>query len=169
MLKYIDPHFKRYTSLDRGSDERQYCAPGVDLPIATIMRSKYGQFPKYHTSLDDLVLVTPRGLEGGFCALRQALEVIEANVHPKVTVCCEPQLGWRGLYQNLSAKYSRAGVKDMMNVISYCDGKRNLIDIADIVGQPAAKVSQYVDLLSSAGLVSTRRLQDRPTEGSAAM
>jgi aminopeptidase-like protein len=37
VLKNIDPNYKKYTWFDRGSDERQYCAPGMDLPIASIM------------------------------------------------------------------------------------------------------------------------------------
>ena len=42
ILKWIDKNFKSYSWLERGSDERQYCAPGIDLPIASIFRTKYG-------------------------------------------------------------------------------------------------------------------------------
>ena len=152
VLKYIDPNFKHYTWLDRGSDERQYCAPGIDLPIATIMRSKYGEYPEYHTSLDDLTLVTPYGLAGGFKAIQQALEVIENNVKLQTTVCCEPQLGKRGLYPTLSTKGSHDQVRMIINLISYCDG-RTLLEISELIDEPVKHVLEVLQPLIKQGLI----------------
>tara|TARA_Y100000294_G_C8555399_1_gene337000 strand:- start:1646 stop:2326 length:681 start_codon:yes stop_codon:yes gene_type:complete len=140
VLKHIDPNFKRYTWLDRGSDERQYCAPGVDLPIATIMRSKYGEYPEYHTSLDNLDLVSPTSLEGGYNILKKSIEVIEKNVTPKVTVLCEPQLGKRSLYPTISTEDTHHEVKTMMDMITYCDGNNTLLDISNIINVPMWKI-----------------------------
>jgi aminopeptidase-like protein len=153
VLKYFAPDFKRYNYLDRGSDERQYCAPGIDLPIASIMRSKYSAYPEYHTSLDDLSLVTPDGLEGGFMALRKAIEVIECNLRPVVTMLCEPQLGKRGLYPTLSTKSTGDEVRVMMDMIAYCDGIHTLLDIAEIIKAPMWELLPIYAKLAKCGLL----------------
>jgi aminopeptidase-like protein len=147
VLKHTDPDFIRYTWLDRGSDERQYCAPGVDLPIASIMRSKYGEYPEYHTSLDNLELVTPTGLQGGYDALRKAIEIIEKNDHLKSTVLGEPQLGKRGIYPTLSTKDSGKQVRSMMNMLSYCDGNKSLLEIAELIDEPFWGLTTIADQL----------------------
>ena len=137
VLKHTDPEFKRYTWLERASDERQYCAAGIDLPIATISRSIYGRYPEYHTSLDDLSVITQSGLEGGYTALKKAIEIIEQNVYLKNTVLCEPQLSKWGLYPtSISTKVSGLQVRTMMNLISYCDGQHSLLKIAELINEP---------------------------------
>jgi aminopeptidase-like protein len=153
VLKHIDPSFKRYSWLDRGSDERQYCAPGVDLPIASITRSKYVEYPEYHTSLDDLDFVTPAGLQGGFDALRQAIEVIENDWKVRATVLCEPQLGKRGLYPTLGTKESGMQVRAMMNFITYADGTRTILEIADLIGESHHRLVAMMAPLADAGLI----------------
>lgn len=132
VLRFIDPDFVQYSWADRGSDERQYCAPHVDLPIASILRSKFLSYDEYHTSLDDLeTVVTEKGLAGGFEAIRCALEVIENNVYPNVTVLCEPQMGRRGLYPNISDQRNYKNTNLMMNLVSHSDGQMSLLEIAD--------------------------------------
>lgn len=157
VLKNFDPHYKAYTWLDRGSDERQYCAPGIDLPIASIMRSKYMEYPEYHTSLDDLEnVVTPEGLNGGYWALRRAIEAIERNKKYTVTVLCEPQMGKRGLFPTLSIKKSR-DVRLLMDLISLLDGESTLIDIAEYLMVPVWHLYDLVESLENHGLVKVHQ------------
>ena len=158
ILKSIDPNYKKYSWLDRGSDERQYCAPGIDLPIATIMRSKYGEYPEYHTSLDDLGnVVTKEGLYGGLIALVKSLEAIENNVFPKVTTLCEPQLGKRNLYHDISTKTFQDRFKLINDIIGCSDGKTSLIDMAEYFCCPIWKLYSVINLLSEKGVINLKR------------
>jgi len=154
VLRHIAPDFKQYNFLDRGSDERQYCSPGVDLPVVSIMRSKYGEYPEYHTSFDNLELVTPEGLEGGFKALQRALECMEHDVVPKCTITCEPQLGKRGLYPTLSTRESAYQVRTLTNLLAYADGHTSLLDVAERIKMPLWELVPLVRQLSDQGLLT---------------
>jgi aminopeptidase-like protein len=136
ILKHRGFAYKAYSFLDRGSDERQYCSPGVDLPVIGFCRSKYGTYPEYHTSLDNLSLITAQGLEGSYDFIQLWIEMIEAHCYPKIRTLCEPQLGKRGLYPTLSTLESARIVQKMLNVITYSDGSRSLLEIADYIGAP---------------------------------
>lgn len=159
-LKHIYPDFKRYKWSDRGSDERQYCSPGIDLPISSILRTKYGEYDEYHTSLDNLIdVVTPEGLNGGFYAIKHAIEILEHNTYPQVNVLCEPQLGKRGLYPTLSTKSSGNDVRLMMDLLTWSDGKTSLLDIADLCETPIWTLYPLVETLVEHGLIN---LFDQP-------
>ena len=153
VLKRHAPDLVEYSYLDRGSDERQYCSPGVDLPVASIMRTRYNSYPEYHTSLDDLTLVTPSGLEGGFDALRRTIELIERNHVYQVTTPCEPQLGKRGLYPTLSTRGAGFLVRSMTNMLAYADGTRDLVDLAGHIGVSADEAVETAEKLAAAGLL----------------
>ena len=154
VLSWINPKFIIYSWLDGASDGRQYCAPGIDLPIASILRTKFGEYPEYHTSLDNLEnVVTPEGLNGGYWALRKALELIERNKKFKVTVLGEPQMGKRDLYPTLSTKNNNKGTRFMRNFISLCDGKTSLLDIANRMKVPAWDLYDLIDKLKSHKLI----------------
>lgn len=153
VLRWSQPTFRRYSFLDRGSDERQYCSPGVDLPVCSIMRTKYGEYPEYHTSLDDLTLVTPSGLQGAYDVYRQCLTLLEHNETLRMTVPCEPQLGKRGLYPTLSTRSSAADVAKIGNLVAYADGTRDLVALADAIEQPAWELLDLVARLKHNGLL----------------
>jgi aminopeptidase-like protein len=147
------PDHVEYSYLDRGSDERQYCSPGVDLPVASIMRTRYNSYPEYHTSLDDLSLVTPGGLEGAFEALIKTINLIEHNHVYRATTPCEPQLGKRGLYPTLSTRGAGYAVRAMTNMLAYADGTRDLVDLASFIGIGAEEAIENAEKLVKAGLL----------------
>ena len=155
VLKWVDPKFKEYSWFDRGSDERQYCSPGIDLPVASIFRTKYGEYSEYHTSLDDLKnVVTPNGLDGGYWALRKSIEAIENNKKYEVTTLCEPQMGKRGLYPTISIKDRYEKTKLTMDFLSLCDGNTTLLEIAESLNLPIWELYELSNKLKSHNLIT---------------
>ena len=154
VLTFNCPNFNKYSWLDRGSDERQYCSPGVDLPISSITRSKYGEYPEYHTSLDNFDLVTEKGLNESLQVYLKCIDIFEKNrVKPKIKVLCEPQLGKRGLYPTISTKESSRTVRNIMNFISYCDGKNTILDISNLCGLDFFESYGYYEKMNENGLI----------------
>jgi aminopeptidase-like protein len=146
VLRHLAPDFISYSFLDRGSDERQYCFPGVDLPVASVMRTKYNEYPEYHTSLDNLDVISPDGLAGALNAYRRIISLIENNVYFRVTNLCEPQLGRHALYPDLQRKDISGDVVPILNILAHADGERDLIGLCDIA---SVEFSQALDLLGA--------------------
>lgn len=146
--------FSDYDFLHRGSDERQYCAPGVDLPIVTFCRSKFHEYSEYHTSADNLSYISPEGLYGAYEVMKKVIVCLEYNEYYRVQVLCEPQLGKRGLYPTISQKGSYDGVQAMMDFLAYADGKNDLIDISQKIGISIDELIVFVDKLLENKLIS---------------
>ena len=153
VLEDLGEPYVEYSWLDRGSDERQYCSPGVDLPIGSLMRTKYGEYLEYHTSLDDMNVISPEGLSGGLQLIVNSINILESNAYFKNLLPCEPHLGKRGLYPTTSTKLSDQEVRDQMNVISFLDGKHDLISIANICNVKYSYVQTLIQKLERLGLV----------------
>lgn len=163
VLKHEAGEFHLYNWLDRASDESNYCAPGIDLPVASVMRSKYDEYPEYHTSLDDLEhVVTPRGLGQSFALYQQMIQLIENHCYPRTRVLGEPQLGRRGLYPSISKKGSTASVRSMLDILSLSDGMNSSIDLADKVGLPSWQVDDMLSVLESHALIDRCRQPSLP-------
>ena len=124
--------FKTYSFLKRGSDERQYNSPGVDLPIASVFRTKYGEYPEYHTSLDDFNVVTQKGVNGGYKVVKKAINILLNKIIPISTILCEPQMSKKGLYSILNRK-DKLNYIDLKNFIQYADGKNDLDSISKYI------------------------------------
>ncbi len=157
VLNHTQPDFVKYTYLDRGSDERQYCSPGVDLPIASIMRTKYGAYDEYHTSLDDLDYISPAGLYGAYEALKKSIICLENNQIYQATVLCEPQMGKRNLRPTLGAsKTMDIDIRLMMDILVYADGKSDLLAISEKLNHPLWRIVDIVQVLLKEGLLAKK-------------
>ena len=117
------------------------------------MRSKYRTFPEYHTSLDNLDLVTPKDYRVDFIGAYRLFRVMERNKVYRIECFGEPQLGKRGLYPTISTKDSYRQVNDMINLLAVAHGTNDLIDISNIIQVPAEQLYSIIDKLVAADLI----------------
>lgn len=153
VLRFHYPNYKRYPFLISGSDERRYQSPGVDIPLVCFSRSLYGEYPEYHTSADNLSLISPDGLQGSFDVMTSCITALENNATYKAIIPCEPQLGKRGLYPSVSRKGQYGEVLKIKNFLSYADGNNDLIDISNIIGVPVNELLNLVTILKNNDLI----------------
>ena len=142
-----------------GYDERQYCSPGFDLPVGSLMRTPHGQFPEYHTSADNLEFVKPAALADSFQKCLAIVEVLErnktyVNQNPK----CEPRLGPRGLYRTTGGHTGSGPIKEMpiLWTLNLSDGAHSLLDIAERSDLPFSDIAQAAEALEGCGLLQEK-------------
>jgi len=145
---------KGYSFLFRGSDERQYCAPGIDLPVCGFSRSKFGEYKEYHTSADNLKIISNKSLNNSLKVLKTIIDAFETGLYPKAKIKGEPQLSKYNLYPTISQKgvrnkgnFSKQEFIDRCNVLAYADGKNNLFDISKTINLSLEKLILEIKLL----------------------
>ena len=164
ILKYRFPEYNHYPFLNRGSDERQYNMPGVDIPICGIYRSKSNEYEQYHTSLDNMDFVSVKALGDSFDFILDLIFVLEHNTIYKNLCLCEPQLGKRGLYPKTSSRGSSKaeGHFKTIDFLAYTDGTHDLIAVANIIGLSFIDTFTIAEKLENAGLIeNTNKLQGK--------
>jgi aminopeptidase-like protein len=145
-----------------GYDERQLCSLGFDLPAGRLTRSVNGGYPQYHTSADDLSLITPTALQLSLEACQRIVDVIESNqryvnLKPKG----EPRLGARGLYGALGGSEPAAHQYAMLWILNQSDGAHSLLDIARKSGLAFSVIREAASALETVGLLRKTRRRTR--------
>ncbi len=145
--------YKIFSFLERGSDERQYNSPGIDLPISSIFRSKYGTFPEYHTSLDNFDFVTLKGLTGGFKVAKTAINILLNYIIPKNKILCEPHMIKYKIFPSISSKNNNTNIIKYIDFLQYADGKNTIQEISKKIKLNTKKTLQIYNLLKKKNLV----------------
>ncbi len=144
---------KIYSFLKRGFDERQYNSPGIDLPIASIFRSKYHEYKEYHTSMDDFNLVTKKGLLGGYNIAKCAIEILLKKIIPTNNIMCEPLMSKRNLYPTMSNIQKNYSIK-YLDFLQYSDGKNDIEDISRKIKLNKNKCLKILKILNSKKIIN---------------
>lgn len=155
VLRQLDPASRIIDFDPYGYDERQLCSPGFNLPVGRLNRSINDGYPQYHSSADDLSLITAQALERSLAACQAVAEVIEGdrrylNLKPKG----EPRLGKRGLYGSTGGSSPARTELAMLWVLNQSDGGPSLLDIAQRSGLDFDTIRAAARALEEAGLLS---------------
>jgi aminopeptidase-like protein len=162
-----------------GSDERQFSSPAFRIPVGTICKDKYYEYPYYHTSLDNLEFISPEALIQTLQIYLFAIEKLEQNrIYRSLVPYGEPMLGKRGLYPKLGGSIKQRAANlhlphemrpyqvseenilygselDAIRwVLFYSDGQTSLLDIAEQVGVPMKQLYDTAENLVQHGLLT---------------
>ena len=150
------PDFKIEDFFPTGSDERQYCSPYYNLPVASLMRTRYAKYKEYHTSADNKSIMDFEGMNTFVNFYNKILIDLE-YIHKYLVVDGrgEPFLRGHNLYQSLGAKKQ---IPQMTNIILWAlnssTGDCDTLDIAISTGSELSDVYQVCELLCDKGLLN---------------
>ena len=153
--KYNHYNYKKFSYLKRGSDERQYCAPLFNLPFCTLMRTRFGDFKEYHTSFDNLNFISSKALENSYQMFLKLISLLEKNKTFISKVKGEPFLHKYNLKSEISGfnKPLKSETKTILDLIAYCDGKNDLIDISKIIKKDFLLLLKLSKMLVKLGIL----------------
>jgi aminopeptidase-like protein len=138
-----------------GYDERQFCSPGIDLPVGCFMRTPHGEYAEYHTSADDLRLVRASSLADSLAMVLDVIDVIERNqTYVNTQPYCEPRLGKYGLYRSVGGGSASDYQMALLWLLNMSDGRHTVLDIAARARLPWATIKDALDALCGAGLLA---------------
>jgi len=145
-----------------GYDERQFNSPGINLPVGCLMRTPFGRYPQYHTSADNLELVTGAALAHALAVCTAAIDEMDlVQTFMNLAPNCEPQLGRRGLYDDIGGDNDRKSAQlALLWLLSYSDGNHSTLDISEKSGLSLEILDRAAARLQAADLLRPDRNQN---------
>ncbi len=154
VVRAIDANARVVEFSPYGYDERQFCSPGIDLPVGRLTRSPNGAYPEYHSSADNLDLIRPGALAESFLALTRMIRQVDSNrLLRSLNPHCEPRLGKRGLFRNVGGGSPAQREEAMLWLLNQADGLHGLNDVGAASGIPISVLSEAAAALTAAGLL----------------
>jgi aminopeptidase-like protein len=154
-------YFKNVPFFPRGSDEKQYCSAQLNLPVGSLMRTMYDEYPEYHTSLDNKDFISFEAMAESVKVYFNVVRVLENNyIWDNTVECCVPMLGKRGLFSSVSNASNALNMQEqeeftdaILWFINLADGQNDLISMAIRSGLKIEKLLEVSRLCEQAGVV----------------
>ena len=121
--------FKKLSFLKRGSNERQFGCQNLGLPFVTICRTRFKDFKEYHTSDDNLKIISEKSLRGSLKKITEIVDEIQNNKIYEKRIFCEPFFTKHGLMRGTRNKFSEFENK-ISNISAYADRNYDLYDLS---------------------------------------
>lgn len=156
-----------------GSDERQYCSPGFNLPVGQFSRMVYGGYPGYHNSLDTKENMTIEALLQSVNEIEHILQLQELDgYYINKKPFGEPKLGKYDLYPDINAPAlhgrsnntkidNRQQLNQILTILNYSDGKHRLSDFAKTLGYPLEDYTISIEALKEHQLLEGPFYEER--------
>jgi aminopeptidase-like protein len=155
ILRHRNTPFQTLEFSPFGYDERQFASPGINLPVGRLTRTPNGAYPEYHTSADNMDLITPSAMADSLAAYRAIFALIENNnVYQSNFPYCEPQLGKRGLYRTTGGHGNPEQRQlAILWVLNQANGQHDLLDIAERSGLQFEIIASVAAELAAADVI----------------
>lgn len=153
VLKYQNIPHKIIDFAVGGSDERQYCSPGFNLPVGSLMRTPYKEYKEYHTSLDNKKFISFSSMLETIQIYFHVVQALELNnFYESSNPFCEPQLVKRNLYL-FNDKREKNPLR-LLHFLAYADGKHDLISIAEKRKESIFRYNSAIKILLKENLIT---------------
>lgn len=153
---------RRFTATS-GSDERQYCSALINLPVVQVTRTQYACYPFYHTDKDNLECFSLDSVVDSALGIFRCLQYLEhKHIKPRISVCCEPQLGKRGLYPNVNSPKMRNArnstkihcLDTLLTILNICDGQYDIDELAFFANVSPLDLIELIENLFASKLLT---------------
>jgi len=149
---FKDIHILDFTPT--GSDERQFSSNGIRIPAGVLTLTPYEKYKAYHTSKDDLNLISFKKINQMSSLYLKILLEYEKYEKYKLSIKAgEPFLTKYKLYRLIGTPGNTNNDLIRNWILFYLDGTKNIKDISKLLNINESIIKKYIKKYKSKGLI----------------
>ena len=148
--------FKKISFLKRGSNERQFGCQNLDLPFTTICRTRFGDYKEYHTSDDNLNLISEKSLIDSLKCVLEIINEVQKNQIFIKNMYCEPFLTKYNMINTTGnlERYSKHTIENStLDIIGYTGKNYDLQELSKKLKIPINLISKIIKKLKNKEII----------------